>query len=101
MDAGEDFDQRRFAGAVVADQRHDFTGAHVEVDVGQRRDGAEVLGDAAQAEDWLRTSRRRASEISLIGFGLSKNRSLGSSTRGPPDLGRKRPGGSSHGAVMA
>ena len=56
MHAGENLDQRRFAGAVVADQRDDFAGVDVEVDVGQRRDRAKVLGDAAQAENRLGTS---------------------------------------------
>ena len=50
MHAGQDLDQRRLAGAVVADQRHDLAGVDVEIDVGQGRDGAEVLGDAAQAQ---------------------------------------------------
>ncbi len=53
MHAGEDLDQRRLAGAVVADERHDLAGMDVELDVGQRRDGAEVLADAAQAQDQL------------------------------------------------
>ena len=57
MDAGEDLDQRRLAGAVVADQRDDLAGMDVEIDVGQRRDGAEILGDAAQAEDQLARAR--------------------------------------------
>ena len=43
MHAGQDLDQRRLAGAVVADQRHDLAGMDVEIDVGQRRDGAELL----------------------------------------------------------
>ena len=51
--AGEHLDQRRLARAVVADERDDLAGMDVEVDVGQRRDGAEVLADAAQAEDQL------------------------------------------------
>ena len=58
MHAGEDLDQRRFAGAVVADQRHDLAGMHVEIDVGQRRNRAEILGDAAQAEHQFAPSLR-------------------------------------------
>ena len=70
MHAGEDLDQRRFAGAVVADQRHDLAGVHVEVDVGQRRDGAEILRDAAQAQHQLRLARsRRFGEVSGHGSG--------------------------------
>src|SRR5580693_7903645 len=55
MDSREDLDERRLARAVVAHQRHDFAGAHVEIDVGQRRDRAKALGDAAETENGLRT----------------------------------------------
>jgi hypothetical protein len=48
--AGEDLDQRRLAGAVVANQRHHFACVNVEIDIGQRRDGAEMLGDAPEAK---------------------------------------------------
>ena len=53
MHAGQDLDERRFARAVVADERDDLAGMNVEIDVGQRRDRAEMLGDAAQAEHQL------------------------------------------------
>ena len=53
MHAREDLHQRRLAGAVVADQRHHLAGMHVELDVGQRRDRAEMLRDAAEAQDRL------------------------------------------------
>ena len=53
MDAGEHFHQRRFPGAVVAHQRDDFAGMHVELDVRQGRDRSEVLRDAAQAQHQL------------------------------------------------
>ena len=53
VDAGENLHQRRLAGAVVADQRDHFAGVHVELDVGQGRDRAEVLRDAAQAQHQL------------------------------------------------
>ena len=43
MHAGQHLDQRRLAGAVVADQRHHLARVDVEFDVGQRRDRAEVL----------------------------------------------------------
>ena len=68
MHAGEDLDQRRFARAVVADQRHDLAGMNVEVDVGQRRDGAEILGDAAQAKHGLTVGRWLARRISPYAF---------------------------------
>ena len=50
--ARDALDQRRLAGAVVADERHHLAGAHLEVDVGQRLDRAEGLGDAAELEKW-------------------------------------------------
>ena len=53
MHARQDLDQGRLARAVVADQGHHFAGMHVEVDIGQRRNSAEILADAAQAEQQL------------------------------------------------
>ena len=50
VDAGDALDQRRLAGAVVADERHHLASAHLEVDVGQRLHGAERLGDTAKLE---------------------------------------------------
>jgi hypothetical protein len=44
-------DQRGLAGAVVADQRDDLAAVNLEVDVGQRLDGAEALGDPPQREE--------------------------------------------------
>ena len=66
MHAGQDLDQRRFAGAVVADQRHDLAGMDVEIDVGERRDRAEILGDAAQAEHQLRPAEASCVEVSVM-----------------------------------
>ena len=42
VDAGDALDQRRLAGAVVADERHHLAGSHLEVDVGERLDRAEA-----------------------------------------------------------
>ena len=50
VDAGDRLDQRRLAGAVVADERHHLALAHLEVDVAQRLDGAERLRDPAELE---------------------------------------------------
>ena len=50
VDAGDALDQRRLAGTVVADERHHLAGAHLEVDVGERLHGAEVLRDPAELE---------------------------------------------------
>ena len=48
--AGDDLDQRRFAGAVVAEQRHDLAATDVEADAAQRLDRAEMLGDRVEPE---------------------------------------------------
>ncbi|GAA4006722.1 hypothetical protein GCM10022631_17850 [Deinococcus rubellus] len=53
MDASKNFDQRRLASAVVTDKRNNFTGMNVKFDIAERRDGTEMLGDAAQAEHRL------------------------------------------------
>ena len=41
IDADDAFDERRLAGAVVTDERHDLAVTHLEVDVVQSLDGAE------------------------------------------------------------
>jgi hypothetical protein len=50
VDARDGLDQRRLAGAVVADERHHLAVADLEVDVRQRLDGSERLGDVAELE---------------------------------------------------
>ena len=47
IDAGDRLDERRLAGAVVADQGDHLAGVDLEVDARERPDGAEALGDAA------------------------------------------------------
>src|SRR5581483_3855762 len=43
VDAGQDFDERRFARAVVAKQAHHFAGVHFHGNVFQRNHAAEVF----------------------------------------------------------
>ena len=52
VDAGDGFDQRRLARAVVTDEGHHLAPPHLEIDVRERLHGAEGLGDAAKLEDW-------------------------------------------------
>ena len=52
VDAGDALDERRLAGAVVTDERHDLAGAHLEVDVGQRLHRPERLRKVADLEEW-------------------------------------------------
>ena len=48
--AGDRLDQRGLAGAVVAHQGDHFTGVDLQLDVGERLDGTESLGDPAQRQ---------------------------------------------------
>ena len=48
--AGDRLDQRGLSGAVVADQGDHFTGVDLQLDVGERLDGTEPLGDPAQRQ---------------------------------------------------
>ena len=47
MHSGENFDQRRFARAVLAEQGMHPPGAHGEIDVAQGSDAGENFADAA------------------------------------------------------
>jgi len=73
---GDDLDQRRLAGAVVAEQTDDLPGPQREVDVVEHLDAAERLPDAAQLEP-DRSGRGRLSR-SLQG---TENRSVGARVR--------------------
>ena len=50
VDPGDTLDQRRLAGAVVADERHHLACPHLEVDIGERMHRAEVLRYPAKLE---------------------------------------------------
>ena len=50
VDAGQHIDQRRLAGAVLADQRMDFAAADRQVQAAQRRDAREALADPHDIE---------------------------------------------------
>ena len=50
VDAGEHLDQRRLAGAVLAEQRMHLAGAHVEIDRIERQRAGEALGEAGDLE---------------------------------------------------
>ena len=61
VDAAEDFHQRGFARAVLADQRDDLARINFEVHFAQREHAGEALGYSAQLEQrrrWLVTLRR-------------------------------------------
>src|SRR5699024_8219288 len=59
VDSGDDLDQGRFAGAVVADEADDFAAADGEMDIGQCLDGPEPFVDAAQFEHGFAAASRR------------------------------------------
>ena len=54
LGAGDDFHQRRFAGAVVADERGHFALADFQIHRPQRLDRAECFADAVEAQARLR-----------------------------------------------
>ena len=58
LEAAEDLDQRRLAGAVVAEQAEHLALAQVQVDVAQRGHRAEALGDVLDAQDVVRSRHR-------------------------------------------
>ena len=51
-DAGQDLEERRLAGAVLADERVASPAATAEADAAQRADGAERLPDVVELEPW-------------------------------------------------
>ena len=59
MHAGDDLDERRFAGAVLAEQGVNFAGMQRKRDVFERLSGVEALGDAANLQDRRNPSPRR------------------------------------------
>src|SRR5262249_6489800 len=58
--ARDRLDQRRLAGAVVADEREHLAGVDVEVDPGERVDRTEALAHAAQAQQRGHAGHRAA-----------------------------------------
>ncbi len=53
MDAGEDLDERGFAGAILAEERHDLSGADVDARVAEGVRAAEPLRHAAHGQKSL------------------------------------------------
>ena len=53
MDAGEDLDERGFAGAILAEQRDDLAGADVDARVAEGVRAAELLRHAAHGQERL------------------------------------------------
>ena len=62
--AGDDLHQRRFAGAVVAEQRDDLAAIDVEADAAQRLDRPEMLGDLFEAKEGY-TGGHRGGSLSV------------------------------------
>ena len=50
---GNDLDERRLAGAVVAHQTNHFAGENLQVDAVQRANRAELLADTRQLQERL------------------------------------------------
>jgi len=53
VDPGDDLDEGGFSGPVVAQQRDDFARVDGQVDVAERLDRAESLGNPGQLQDRL------------------------------------------------
>ena len=73
--AGDDLDQRRFAGAVVAEERDNLAATDGEADAAQRFDGAEMLGDA------LKPEQRRGNTVRLLAYAHRACAPLGSQAK--------------------
>jgi hypothetical protein len=54
MDAAEGLEQRRFSGAVLADERDDLAGINLQADLAEGQDAGEALGDPLQLQQRLR-----------------------------------------------
>ena len=100
VDAGQDLDQRRLAGAVLADQRGDLAGIEREADIVQRAHAGEALRDAGKREARLaRPARRRAAMAARDGHAswsaastgdwIKAFRKVRGGTMTPPDDARK------------
>ena len=68
--AGEHLHQGRLAGAVLAEQRVDLAGAHLERDVVERLHPGERLGDAVDVEE-----RSAGAELVELGLRVVRERS--------------------------
>ena len=66
IDAGQDLDQRRLAGAVLAEQRMDLAAAQIEIDRVERERSGEMLG---QAGDLEQRAGRRGAAAERLGLG--------------------------------
>jgi hypothetical protein len=66
VDAGEDLDERGFAGAVFAQQRDNFTCRDVYTSIGERLRAAELLAHAAHRQKWLCRGRRIHENLEIL-----------------------------------
>ena len=82
VDPGDALDQRRLAGAVVADERHHLARAHLEVDVGERVDRAEALADRRAPR--ASASPRRWAWVSVSAVAVIVGCGRGRPARGAP-----------------
>ena len=57
--AGDDVDQGRFAGAVLAEQHMDLASPQVEIDIVQRQHAGEALGDSGHFQEKIPAGRLR------------------------------------------
>ena len=84
--AGEDLDQRRLAGAIVADQADDLAAVDVQVDAAEREDAAVGLGDVRSS-----ISRRPWPSSRTGCAGRGRPAASGIASAGPRWRGRRPP----------
>ena len=71
-DAGDDLDQRRFSGAVLADERVDVAAPDVKTHIGKGVRRSEGLGEPNDAKGWRAKLRRHAPGRSSIARGSAR-----------------------------
>src|SRR5580658_4966367 len=69
--AGDDFGERRFAGAVLADEAADAPSANRKIDLSQRLHGAEPLNKAPALEDDAGALGRRLISMRRVALALA------------------------------
>ena len=84
VDAGEDLHQRRLAGAIRAEERHDLARRDDEIDIGEHRHAAERFADAAHLEA---RAGMRGSPVSTARHG-DRGRNGRASPSGPDSVAR-------------
>ena len=68
IDPGEDFDERRLAGAILAEQREDFPAMHCERGALERARACKRLGETGHPKDRLNLRRADGHPSATVGY---------------------------------